>query len=835
MAHLSGITPIWVLRTQAVDGVTTKDVLFSNVDGWFTAVGDTPANTGVFGGLQVKRATMNRWTCIDTSEFLDIGGVVKIDRTTYSVNNKRNPGTKTRPLDTLEGYAWRGELAELWIGYPTWSTANERWEVPAFSTFTRLWTGEIRSQSASGNNMQFSVKQQIDVDMEFPITPVVWPGLGGKLTLEKLSGDAPVVERADHSALRALGDQTYSVMAGPVSTPSGSASSYIITTPLFRIVIDETGGTNGHMIARLLNNSSAFQDVGNAVEVPTAGKRKTLMVTYNLSTTLASLFVDGVADGTTTITGGLDSGAASGATKIRSWNAFSTEWGIYFARHLDEELTDTEDIGNFSLYGLASGDGIRCTMALEFSDRLSVGGLNSTGVVTDFAATGGIAAEIKNHTDIDASWGSAYLGEAAMARTRPAAIIQDPYHVPLEPADLAFGYYTAGYEGDLIVRSYRHITNHGVRLKPEFSTSATPDFTAGINQIDNPIDSVKELAARQVVSFTGGTANNGNKTVAVTMLDPVVGSEPSYRSTPTDMSIIVEETLTTETGVGYTAASVTPDWDDVPSVLNHDFVSRMRFVEVTTATEKLAGSLSQNSVTNFSNIAEYSYENLGPERTVVTKTSIETAAEPLAGWRALGTAKAGDVMSMLAKNTLSTDGGPSAVFTKPNGDPAITGSLLSPASQDWTWIEDDIDDIEEVTPVRTVYQLVIRYAKSHSPADVQSNATLAQQDEFFQQSAQEWREVTAGSGNAQAIVETSFLRNQDAKAWGGVLFDWQDARLFRIRLYGPHPAAALLLEPFHVANVTHSRYALLAAARGLIVGAKIMGNAAIEVTCVFHP
>lgn len=826
MPALSSITPVWVLRTQALEGATTHDVLFSNVDGWFTAVSDTPSATGVIGGLETPRSqVMNGWVCLDTSRYIDPGGLVKVDRLLYRVRNPRQPDG-SRPLDDLNDYDWKQQLAELWIGYPVYSPGGaDVYSVPTFANFTRLFKGEVKNQARASDHLTFEVRTQIDIDMSKPLVPVVWLGLGGKIKLEKKAGDAPVVERPAATELVATTDQTYMAMLEPETTPSGSADEILIQTPLFRVRCNESGGVgNGHLECYLLNNSSVWQQVGNGVEVPlavgagqsdTTLARKALVVAYNSSTNLASLFVNGVADGTTTITGGLDSSASSTAATMKTPNNLSNAWYLWHFRHMDELLTDTTEIANLSMYGIPSGSESRFTMLLEFVDRFGT-------AVTDFA-TGGHAATIKNHTSADDSWESTYTGESSMAFTRPAAKINNPFQMRLSVVDAAYSYYQAGWEGLDNTRKWRNVTEDGVRLQPTLSVNARAGIVFdGNNEQINDIDALEPKAGADITFSNGIGNNNDTFTVSIVAAEPLTGR--------TGCRVITDGTpaVSTESGVDYDVDYVSPEFTDL--AVTKEFNAKMKFLKVTKAT---TGALAASNITTDTIAIEKLAQYFGPQKTVTSDGVLNSGSDNRTGWQEMdGAQPIGPVYHKILKGIRATDDSPCVAFTKPDGSITARGLEQAPSTADWKFTEGDFADIEELATKNEDYTFLIKYGRAFT--DIESLAGQSSKDALFQQATRIWRVYRVGSGSEDLEVETPLLYGKGAEDYGTALLNWQSARIFRGTILGPETEAGMLIEPGQIVDVTHSNYPLLEnGKKGTIAGCRILGDASLVLKMLF--
>jgi hypothetical protein len=524
---MSGVRPgqtYKVLHVAGVlisDGVTTRDFLLSDAFGHSGAT-DTPADIPYRGPLQ-RDSDWLSWTAYTRREgegmgrrasFIDIGGVVNHIVYSFSASSYVNPATKEGTLDDLRLYDFRRQPAVLYAIEPL--AVGQTFTIDDLANGEIVNRGTIQSASfTTGNNdrLVISYMEQTEDGLSVPTTPLLLNGLSRGVVVE--DGATISISRADQAALRSTGDQTFQAIfarLGNDQTPFPASTYLPISGPIFQI---QRRPSASRIDAMLKNSAATFQTVGTSPTCP-ASTIRSMTVAYDSATTTATLYVDGVASGSTVITGGIDAAAASAATVFS--NNVSTGTGEYYHmafRHWSRELSATE-VAERALYAIQPNTESGLTAALEFSEALGT-------VVAD--ATGNADGILTNFADADGAWAPSATGEPSAARTRLPAVIGRPFMARWAWLDAAFLYGTPGYEKST-GRSARFVALDYARINAPISQSSTSDFVSTGNLIRVDPGFNQEPAIGQEITFSAGP-NAGAHVVAQILSDPASGSFPS--------------------------------------------------------------------------------------------------------------------------------------------------------------------------------------------------------------------------------------------------------------------------------------------------------------------
>lgn len=823
------------LQPQLVLHLTngTDDYLFSRHGRTASAAGDTPASTRIRPGLEMSEAFAFQAYEIERdpktrATFWNLGGVSLHPRgkISFSIRNAINSTTKIGALDDLLTVAFDGQEAIVWACYAE-NTANG-WRLPDLSDATRCailsrgTVDEAGFQSEARDVFAGSFIEQTAAGLQVPVTPQRMRGLARGVAVE--NGGSPttgarIVRPAETSS---TASQSFAWTFTHDGNDSGAAEHIIFVHPIVRV--RRAPGSPDTLNVAVRNAAGSYAAVpAGGFDFPAADTLISVALVYDSATTTAETFLDGVSQGTRTITGGLYA-ATSGTTSFYQNPSVGTLKVTWYAYRHSLDLMADEDVERFSMYGLPAADGLDFNVALEFNE----------GVGTRIADHAGQSpATLEGFSDADGAWTYSGTGEPASSLRRLPPVIGRPFAARGEILDAVFQVYTPGYVGE--AREERAVYQDKARLPPEFSDDQTDvDFAAD--------DSIafdyfgKELALGQVISNSAGS-NAGDLTIASrsAAFTPERGMEVTG-STPKDIWF-VEESVVVETGVTTTLASDQTRWDDVtvlqagmPAYRVTDQVSRD---VASSGGETLAGVGSFDS----DSVGKVFIENFGPEASATEADEAGANNSRDIGWRGEdGSMTALSVAPEIMRSSYSSDFAPSVVYRARNGDWHVRGFLKTPSSAVFSWGAADIFRAQEMA-IRTRYQSVeLRHSFnwSYSPGDASAGPSAAGADRLASALSREYSIVSAGDGEPRLPISFYGLGTRAQFVADSLLDIVTNGHPYKLILNAPRTLSEITtVVPFDVVEVTYSPDSYLAARKGCIVGYKLLPNGRAEVIVYF--
>jgi hypothetical protein len=774
-----------------------------------TASTDTPASVIIRPGLSPTVAPVD-WGVINTTGgWLDIGGVVRHSAYRFTIENKEYRGDHTRPLDDLLSLDFEGEEA-IWYACPADVSGAEP-TYPDLADCTIIGRGTIDDASFGKDVFTVTVTDQAQAGLDLDITPTQYRGLSRGVKVETAGGPSsgPRIVRPDHSALRSQADQYFACGLSRGTGDAGSAEYTVVDSPIFRVRRDASGDT---LKAELKNLAGSWQTVGTP-PTWTASAFFGILVSYVLSTTTATLWVNGVSAGTTVITGGIFSASTATTRFYNAPTVGTMEITHWFFRHGSEALTDTTKIEDRSMYSFDIDADASVNCALEF-----VAGVGDS--VSDW--TGNASALLSGFADTDGAWVASDTGEPSMARTRPRAVVGRPFGALLDILDLSFQDYSPGYEGSGVSgRVVRFVAQNSGRLEAPVSVTKLTDFVAANRQCDITGGlGLIEPSVGQSLNFAAGP-NAGALVVSEMLLDPLQGAQPLQT-----VRMVLETTVVDDTSSG--AWTGTGKYATTAGETFFDGWSKFR-LSILPAGDLTASFNTNGGDDDANRLVGQALEHLAAE-TAATLENVKAISVEDVGYQVAGDTPALQVIDALAKDTLSDDGDlPCCVFRTPaTGAWTARGAQEAPASAAWTWVDDDIISAEPA-PDFTVFKSVkVRYGRYYSFQGNEGSRmpTYAQRDRFSAAVAKEWREVRAGTGAPTLILDSAYLSADDAQARADAVLNLLQSGIpYTVNLKGPRSEAELAAEPFDICDVTWTPNSFLAARKGNLVGLKVQGPA----------
>jgi hypothetical protein len=790
-----------ITGTLISDGVTQKTFLLSDAFG-SSGPGDTPANQPYLCCL--RPGDWVSWVAYEKrqgdgigtkrAEWIDVGGMSKHRAYNFTASAYVNPATKAGTLDELRLYDFRRGAAVLYAIEPL--PSGQKFVIDTLANGKIQNRGTIQDAGfTTGMRDEFSVTymEQTQDGLSVPTTPVIQKGIGRGVRVE--DGATTSLTRLDQAALRATTDQTYNWIFARMGddAPGGfpSATYTIFDSPLARLSRVASSST----VDTLLRDSTGtYQVVGTS---PTVAQFTIIgiMVSYDSATSTATLYVDGVASGSTVLSGGLYASAGSQAATWFNRPTNGTGEFIHFEfRHWSKELTSDEAARKCS-YGIDPYSETSLTASVDFSVGLG-------DAASD--ATGNADVILTNFVDEDGAWEPSDTGEATDAWTRLPGVIGRPFMAVAQWTDVFFQRLTPGCEFST-GRGTRFVAFDNARLRAPISASGTTDFvaTGNIVRVDPFFGS--EPAIGQTLNFSAAGPNAGAHEVSEVLADPVSGLFPG-----TEGSFRVVDAVTDDPGRSgsWTGSG---DYFEVPAGAGSSGLLPATGIDVTQVSRDPADSIGVGLATDGAadaaqRFGESLIERLGPQATP-TLTNVGAVSLDKFGWQGDGEAPAVDHAPSIMKATPSTDYSPSVVFREADGDWVIKGFDRSPTVADLI-----IDDprIKRASPLRLkgrFNSVRVRYGKSWTASeDAGRRPTSAAGENFAGAAAKRWRSVTSGTGLPELIVETFYLRREDAQQHADALLDIiQNGQPWEIELHPPRPFSELDIEPFDVVDVTYQK------------------------------
>lgn len=789
-----------VLSFSGLDsGGSTVYVLLSEGIGGGSASTDTPASKRYRYTLRSFDSVS--WKAIrQESGWPDAGGVV--DHVDYHVvaDNTRNPSTNVGPLDDLQDLTFKGQAATMYAVRLVWDDTLKRWWPEDLADAQVLWKGTILDAAFAGvtdSEFSMTIREQTKEGLKVPGSPVELQGLGGGVKVETAGapGSGARIIQPDVSAARGTGDQwhAWGILRGTGDT--GSSNYVFFDHPTVRL---QRGVAANTIIVEIKNAAGTWQPVGTSPTF-TASTFFGILVNYDLSSTTAELWVNGVSAGSTVITSGIFASSTSSNYWYNAPTTGTIEITHFFYRQGGRLLADSE-IADRSQYVFDFDSETSLNIALEFKERTgtSVGdeAQSQSAVLTGFA-------------DANGAWVASGTGDAPQSRTRPLVTVGRPFMAKLFPLDVAKLVFSPGYEGE--TRAPRFVAADGARLasSPTNGTGIT-NFIAANRQIDIFSALTPEPAIGQSMTFSAGP-NAGAHTIDRILIDPVRGVYPL-----TAGYYVVNGAITGDAGRSGTWSGTGAYSDFSGSAL----MAYMNPVQVTSgATDHMSlCSLTAGSNDDSRRLVGAYLERLGPASSPTT-SALKTLSLEEVGWQGDGADEAFGQADTLARVTPSTDNGPSVVYRNSAGTYLVTGSDLSPSAGTYTWDSLRIKSATQAAFPGEYNKVVTHYAKAWNKREAGGLPSASVKDALATEAAIEWRSVPSGTGTKELPLYTYFLSRADAKAFGDAILSMLSGKLYVIELYGPIKTTEAAMAPFTAVTVDWSADSYLdGGVNGIVVG-----------------
>lgn len=803
------------LVLHLVDGAG-KNVLISTEAG-VSASTDTPASVP-YRPLLKPGTRPVEWMAVKTDQtgdggrregWIDVGGVNAHIAYTFSVANPADPTDDTRPLDDLVALDFRRQPA-IWYAC-SWilDPVSGAYSVPALADCEIVGRGTVNNAQFQDDSWIIRIRDQTSEGANVPAAPVEYQGLGSGIQIRH-NGIEPGAEirRTDQASIRTTGDQWFSWIFFMGPGISDATPYLIFSSSLCRI----------HVVSNTLrvqqrDSAAVWTTVGTPPALPAGGDLFGLLLNYDSGTTTGEVFVDAISQGSSVISGGLNTTATLDTVWQNPGTAIAVPSVIYLAsRHGNRKLAANELLER-SLFAFDILGETALTMAMEFDEGIG----DITADSANIAGVAGRSGALSSFADTEAAWIASDTGEAPMAHTRPFVTLGRAFDGKGQQISAAFQRYTTGYDGGTQGRAVRWVAADGGRLKGLIEgTGVDPlTFVSATRQIDKlPLFNSWLAVGQQFTTASG--LNPGPFTVEQVLQDPVT-QDPQFGGVPS--SIIVKESLTDET-VSVAVNSLAADEDylqaaDIPSP------GYAVTVGLFTLTERIAISVSGNGNDTAGRLAPRFLSGLGPEVTA-TETNLRSLSLSSTGWQGEGNQTSRVYLEDLARSTMSGDSSPSVVSRDLiTGAWSVRGFDRTPTAPTLTWNADRIRTASEISPSRTFDAVRMQYARewSHQDTDAAALPPGVFGDRYSAEISTELLEVTSGTGR-ELVVEVFLLETADAQAAADALQDIiSNGILYRLELYGPLPKTEVSSVPFEEVTVTWPTHSFLSSGRvGSLVG-----------------
>lgn len=747
------VIEVFPLNTSGVE----QEAIFLASSPWMTAASDSPGGKPAVALIDAASFAWEGRCYEFTPEGLFLpGGQTRYTTASVSVQNAIRKEDGVAPLDVLDGLVFADARVNVYLsdadttGEPTLEISLANLD-PWFSG--RIGEFDIEADSGSRSTLVIGPPSTQD-------TEAVWFAYRGFGSASRPTS----ASRADHSALR---DDTTSHTWKVIGRWPAAAAGTWLSSPLFRM--RDNAGTNV-ILAQYLNAAGGWTTSGSGVTVSTSGYY-VFHAVYDVSDDSFTLYVDGVLDSSTTVTGGLKVGAASAAT---TWNNIGgSTWACAGAQHYAAALT-ADEVAVDARRGVE--DDSRATMTIKFDESTGSLAVDSGTGATDVIITG-------------ATWPSTGEGLPSMAETRPAALIGVPLGVQVQMVNIKNGLGTAGYAGERV--AVLHLAEQGLRRHPTQTIASASSTLDATKQTITPIPRANGVEFAQGSQIVMGTASGLGNPATYTISKVLGRAIANTKATIVTSGVVATETLATTF-----ADNSDGDWVPAPTgmiiIRAGSNVALPAVVLSTAPTEHLQVSLAVSSGDSAISAIDHTLQKFGPR---VSSPTIAREASGAAlsehGWMTPGDSNFSELAHIIARSSRAANGnGPLGVYYGTTGAVKVRGMWLDmQASDDFAIPEDATLSIVELRESRNPRpgRVVVKFQKVWHVLTAQASGT---DDNLEAELHRGGREAAVGSGRT-ATVESSLALYGQAKAHADALLRLQSFHAYLARFRGELTAALI--------------------------------------------